>query len=101
MNTPSSSVPSERAFSILNLVHNKLRNRLTSSRVDKLQYIYINERIIRKIKGKYDVQLKLNEAEIEAEADLVELEDCLIQMGEYGDSLEEDRDREEGLDSVD
>jgi hypothetical protein len=43
ISTPATAVPSDRAFSILNLVHNKLMNRLSVERVDKLQYIYINE----------------------------------------------------------
>ena len=43
--TPANSVPSERAFSIQNLLLNKLRNRLSTKRVDKLQYIYINQRL--------------------------------------------------------
>jgi hypothetical protein len=43
---PYSSVTSERAFSILNLIHTKTRNRLKPERVNKLQYIYINERAL-------------------------------------------------------
>jgi hypothetical protein len=71
MSTPATSVPSDRAVSILNLVHNKLRNRLSMERVDKLQYIYINERVLRKIKTSYEVQIDTRaetEAEAEAEA---------------------------------
>jgi hAT family C-terminal dimerisation region len=80
MSTPATSVPSERAFSILNLVHNKLRNRLSTERVDKLQYIYINERVLRKIKTSYEVQIDAEaEAEVEAEAD-VDIEDLLVEL---------------------
>ncbi len=89
MNTPATTVPSERSFSVLNLLHNKLRNRLTASRVDKLQYVYINERVIKKIKGNYNAELHLDDTQLEAEADLVELEDRLIAIGECGE-LEED-----------
>jgi hypothetical protein len=77
ISTPATSVPSERAFSILNLVHTKLRNRLSNERVDKLQYIYINERVLRRIKASYEVQIDAK-ADTEAEDQLVELEDNLI-----------------------
>jgi hypothetical protein len=50
--TPSNSVPSERAFSILNLLQNKLRNCLTNQRVDKLQFIYLNERVLQRAEEK-------------------------------------------------
>ena len=80
MSTPATSVPSERAFSILNLVHTKLRNRLSIERVDKLQYIYINERVLRKIKTSYNVQIDAEtEADMDTEDLLVDLEDNLIE----------------------
>ena len=83
ISTPATSVPSERAFSILNLVHTKLRNRLSNGRVDKLQYIYINERVLQRINTSYKVQIDTEtETDIEADVDiedlLVELEDNLI-----------------------
>jgi len=81
MSTPCSSVPSERAWSILNLVHNKLRNRLSNDRVDKLQYIYINERVLRRVSCRYEAHLKLDEAQKEEEASLVELEDAFLFAG--------------------
>jgi hypothetical protein len=46
LSTTANSVPSERAFSTMKLQHTKLRNRLLSSRVDKLVFIYINQRIL-------------------------------------------------------
>ena len=42
----ANSVPSERAFSTMKLQHTKLRNRLAPSRVDKLVFIHINQRIL-------------------------------------------------------
>jgi len=78
MSTPCSLVPSERAFSILNLVYNKLRNRLSNDRVNKLQYIYINERVLRRVSCRYEAHLKLDEAQKEEEAGLVELEDAFL-----------------------
>ena len=44
----ATSVPSERAFFTLNLILTKLQNRLTNDKVNKLQFIYINQRILRK-----------------------------------------------------
>jgi hypothetical protein len=49
--TIANSVPSERSFSILRLLQNKLRSRLTAQRIDKLQYIYINERVLGRVAG--------------------------------------------------
>jgi hypothetical protein len=43
--TTPSSVPSERAFSIQNIIHIKVQNRLTPEKVSMLQYIYLNERV--------------------------------------------------------
>jgi hypothetical protein len=46
LTTTANSVPSERAFSTMKLQHTKLRNRLTPSRVNKLVFIHINQRIL-------------------------------------------------------
>ena len=44
--TPANSVPSERSFSAQNFIHNKFRNRLHQSKVDKLTFIYMNRRVL-------------------------------------------------------
>ncbi|KAF7173370.1 hypothetical protein CNMCM6106_007473 [Aspergillus hiratsukae] len=44
--TPANSVPSERAFSTMNLTHTRHRNRLKVEKVDKICYIHINRRIL-------------------------------------------------------
>jgi hAT family C-terminal dimerisation region len=44
----ANSVPCERAFSALNQLHTKTRNALTPERVDKLLYIQINSRTLRR-----------------------------------------------------
>ena len=44
--TPANSVPSERAFSTMNYIHSDLRNRLTTERAHKLQYIFVNKRTL-------------------------------------------------------
>ena len=51
LNTISNSVPSERAFFTMNYTHSKIRNRLTPERANKLQYIYMNSRVLAKQKS--------------------------------------------------
>jgi hAT family C-terminal dimerisation region len=46
--TLANSVPSERAFSAINLTHTKLRSKLAPERVDKLLYVQINRRVLRR-----------------------------------------------------
>jgi hypothetical protein len=65
------SIPLERSFSILNLLFNKLRNRLNPIRVNRLQNIYINKRVL----------ARLEEADF-IEDIKVELEQELITAGE-------------------
>ena len=47
----ANSIASERAFSAMNLIYIKLRNRLGSEKADKLIYIYINQCILDKSKS--------------------------------------------------
>jgi hypothetical protein len=49
INTCANSVPSERAWSSMNYIHSKTRNSLSLKTVDKLQFIYINYRTLRKL----------------------------------------------------
>lgn len=69
--TPCNSVPSERSFSILKLLHSKLRNRLRPDKVNMLQYIYINKRVLERVK-----------ADLATEGELIDLEDALLKIGE-------------------
>ena len=48
-NTLGSSVPSERAFSAMKLTHSRLCAALTTERVDKLLYIQVNCRVLRRL----------------------------------------------------
>lgn len=48
LHTLANSVPCERNFSAINIIHNKLRNALTIERVNKLLYIQINRRTLRR-----------------------------------------------------
>ena len=47
----TNSIVSERAFSAMNLIYTKLRNRLGNEKADKLIYIYINQCILDKSKS--------------------------------------------------
>lgn len=47
----------------MNFIHTKLRNRLTSERVNKLQYLYINQRTLRKMGVQELSDLELVEVE--------------------------------------
>lgn len=46
----ANSVPSERSFSASNFIHTKARNRLKQSNVNKLAFIYINTRVLQRLK---------------------------------------------------
>ncbi|KAK5138044.1 hypothetical protein LTR08_005841 [Meristemomyces frigidus] len=48
----------------MNLLHNKLRNRLSPVRVDKLQFIYINERVLNRITRRNTDPYKLHDLEV-------------------------------------
>ena len=75
--TPSNSVPSERAFSVMNFLHSKARNRLESERVDKLTYIYINTRIFHRVNNEgfvFDIYELIEEEEVEFEQELLQAE---------------------------
>ncbi len=49
LNTATNSVPSERAFSAINFLKSKARNRLRIEAIDKRYFIYINTRSLRVI----------------------------------------------------
>jgi hypothetical protein len=48
LTTIGNSVPSERSFSTMKYIHSKIRNRLSVERANKLQYIFINSRVLDK-----------------------------------------------------
>ena len=49
MTTIANSVPSERAFSAIGYVHSISHNKLLLEKANMLQYIYINQRLLRKL----------------------------------------------------
>jgi hypothetical protein len=80
LHTLANSVPCERAFSALNQLHTKTRNALTPERVNKLLYIQINSRTLRRdaLVGK----LLEDENEDEDEDEDEDEEDDLVVDGE-------------------
>jgi hypothetical protein len=77
---PANSVPSERAFSTQNFIHNKIRNRLNPEHVDKLIYIYMNSRVFRARERKNEI-LMVNRYNLDTliPEQEIELEDILLQ----------------------
>ena len=93
--TPANSVPSERSFSTLNLLLNDLRNSLGNEKVNMLQYIYMNERVLART-GKQLEKMALQHMGLARDEELVELEDGLLQAGELGvESSKRERELEE------
>ncbi len=75
---PDNSVLAERDWSIMNLIKTKTRNQLSNINVDKLMYIYINERTLNR---PWDLKKKLRYSqsiEIDEEK-LLDMEDRLLQ----------------------
>jgi hypothetical protein len=46
--TIGNSILSEQAFSTMNYIYSKIRNRLSTDHANKLQYIYINSQVLSK-----------------------------------------------------
>jgi hypothetical protein len=69
------SVASERAFSTMNLIHTKLRNRLGAEKSDKLIYIYMNQRVLARNRSIY-----LGDPVEKTQEEQLELEDYLIEI---------------------
>jgi len=75
---PDNSVLAEHDWSIMNLIKTKTRNQLSNINVDKLMYIYINERTLNR---PWDLKKKLRYSqsiEIDEEK-LLDMEDRLLQ----------------------
>ena len=75
---PGNSVLAEHDWSIMNLIKTKTRNQLSNINVDKLMYIYINERTLNrprdlKKKLRYTQSIEIDEEE------LLDMEDRLLQ----------------------
>lgn len=90
-NAPCNSVPSERAFSIQNLIHSKIRNRLHPDKVDKLTYIYMNSRVLKLKSNPSSNEIIRSPLDL-SEEQLVQMEDELLEDEEIRDmdDFEED-----------
>ena len=72
--TLANSVPSERFFSVQNLIYNKFRNRLQPTRVNKLTFLDLNCRVLdRKPSEKYQWQQHSQPEELELEDEVLDL----------------------------
>ncbi len=91
--TSANSVPSEQSFSTLNFLLNDLQNKLSNEKVNILQYIYINERVLAQASKQLDKVAPQN-MRLAGDNSLVALEDELIQGGELGvESSKRGRDK--------
>jgi hypothetical protein len=83
----ANSVASERAFSAMNLIHSKLRNRLGSIKAHMLIYIYMNQRVLDR-----NNSVLLGDPAEKTQEEQVQLEDILLQfLQEEGSDIEDDR----------
>lgn len=87
----ANSVASERAFSAMNLIHNKLRNRLGSKKAHKLIYIYMNQRVLDR-----NNSILLGDPIEKTQEEQVQLEELLLQFVDCEGNNSED----EGLDEI-
>lgn len=82
---------SERAFSAINLIVTKLRNKLSAEKADKLVFIYMNQRVLDRAGD-----LLLGDWVEKSDDDQVELEELLLSIEEEGDDdIELDEERQE------
>ena len=101
--TPANSVPSERAFSTMNYIHSDLRNRLTTERSHKLQYIFINKRALENMGPKEwteEEMLSIEDRHIAEETERLEQNLMGIAGENRGDNLEDDIPDEQDDDLV-
>jgi hAT family protein len=87
--TIANSVASERAFSAMNLIVTKLRNRLSAEKADKLIYIYMNQRVLDKA-----CDLLLGDWVEKSDEEQVRLEELLLSIDEEGDDIELNEDED-------
>ena len=72
LHTLANSVPSERSFSSMNILHSKLRNRVTVERVSKMLYIQVNRRTLgRASKPAVQLEEELEKTDDDDDDDLI------------------------------
>ena len=86
-------VASERAFSTMNLIITKLRNRLSVEKANKLIFIYMNQRVLDRAGD-----LLLGDWVEELDEEQVEIEELLLPIEEEEENdIELDEERQEAL----
>ena len=78
MQVPGNSVPGERVWSIMNLILIKSRNDLKNVNVDRLLFIYINERILNKPSNPDKKKLSYTHGVLASNEELTELKNLLL-----------------------
>ncbi|KAF5706007.1 transposase [Fusarium mundagurra] len=78
INTLANSVPSERSFSAISFIHTKARNRLTPMHADMQAFIFMNDRVLDRLKDQKYAHKK-RWADLE-EKDWLELEDSYLEL---------------------
>ena len=78
MQVSGNSVPGERAWSIMNLILIKSRNDLKNVNIDRLLFIYINERILNRSNDPNKKKLSYTHDVLASNEELAELEDLLL-----------------------
>ncbi|KAI7767319.1 hypothetical protein LZL87_014070 [Fusarium oxysporum] len=78
MKTLANSVPSERSFSAISFIHTKARNRLTPMHADMQAFIFMNDRVLDRLKDQKYAHKK-RWADLE-EKDWLELEDSYLEL---------------------
>ena len=81
LHTLANSVPSERSFSSMGILHSKSRNRLTVERVSKMLYIQVNRRTLGRV-SKTAAQLEEEELETTDDEDDEDLILCRFSVAE-------------------
>ncbi|KAG7425324.1 hypothetical protein Forpi1262_v013219 [Fusarium oxysporum f. sp. raphani] len=78
MNTLANSVPSERSFSAISFIHTKARNCLTPMHTEMQAFIFMNDRVLDRLKDQKYANNKLW-ADLE-EKDWLELENSYLEL---------------------
>lgn len=99
MQVPGNSVPGERAWSIMNLILTKRRNSLSNINVDRLIYIYMNERVLNRPVGSRDRKLPYTHGITLTDEEMAALEDLMMANTDPEDVSysESDNDGEEDI----
>jgi hypothetical protein len=86
----ANSVASERAFSAMNLIHSKLRNKIGAEKAQKLIYIYMNQRVLDR-----NGSIFISDPFEKSDEQQIELEEMLLDLLDSSEKESED----EGIDS--